>query len=334
MKADAMKIWPRSREIDFRLHRGEILGVAGLDGHGQSDFVRVLAGVQRAHSSEPIVVGERGGFHAIDSLARRRAPQGQLRLRRSQARGHIRQSQHLREHARCRCIARNRAAARLAFIDWTALGGSFEWEREKLSIKMGDRGDKITSLSGGNQQKVLIGRAFALSPNILDPQRSRARRRHRRQDRSLRASAGLRRRRASRSSICRARSRNSSASAPACWCSATAMSFEELVGDAINGERILAAMFGAAFRRMHRAAAPRRRAARATRRRRAATDRRRRQLGTRPRGASTGRDRPFILRSPAFDDRRPHSRALCRGKLGVAAAACGKARPKACAASR
>ncbi len=39
---------------------------------------------------------------------------------------------------------------------------------------MGDRGDKITSLSGGNQQKVLIGRAFALSPNILilnDPAR-------------------------------------------------------------------------------------------------------------------------------------------------------------------
>ena len=39
---------------------------------------------------------------------------------------------------------------------------------------MGDRADKITSLSGGNQQKVLIGRAFALSPNILilnDPAR-------------------------------------------------------------------------------------------------------------------------------------------------------------------
>ena len=48
LKADAMKIWPRSREIDFRLYHGEILGVAGLEGHGQSDFVRVLAGVQRA----------------------------------------------------------------------------------------------------------------------------------------------------------------------------------------------------------------------------------------------------------------------------------------------
>ena len=62
----------------------------------------------------------------------------------------------------------------LALIDWTALSGSFDWEREKLSIRLGDRADKITSLSGGNQQKVLIGRAFALSPNILilnDPAR-------------------------------------------------------------------------------------------------------------------------------------------------------------------
>src|SRR6185312_16944291 len=63
---------------------------------------------------------------------------------------------------------------KLALIDWTALVGAFEWEREKLSSRMGDRGDKISSLSGGNQQKVLIGRAFALSPNILilnDPAR-------------------------------------------------------------------------------------------------------------------------------------------------------------------
>ena len=45
LKADAMKIWPRSREFEFRLHRGEIVGVAGLEGQGQSEFVRILAGV-------------------------------------------------------------------------------------------------------------------------------------------------------------------------------------------------------------------------------------------------------------------------------------------------
>jgi ABC-type sugar transport system ATPase subunit len=52
-------------------------------------------------------------------------------------------------------------------INWKSLEGIFNWEREKLLIKMGDRGNKITSLSGGNQQKVLIGRALSLEPEIL-----------------------------------------------------------------------------------------------------------------------------------------------------------------------
>ena len=46
--------------------------------------------------------------------------------------------------------------------------------REAFDPVWAIRGDKITSLSGGNQQKVLIGRAFALGPNILvlnDPAR-------------------------------------------------------------------------------------------------------------------------------------------------------------------
>ena len=49
-----------------------------------------------------------------------------------------------------------------------------DWGVNRLSIKIGDKASKITSLSGGNQQKVLIGRAFAMQPDILvlnDPAR-------------------------------------------------------------------------------------------------------------------------------------------------------------------
>ena len=41
------------------------------------------------------------------------------------------------------------------------LGTIFSKQAEDLLIKFGVRGDKITSLSGGNQQKVLIGRGLA-----------------------------------------------------------------------------------------------------------------------------------------------------------------------------
>jgi len=173
MKADVMKIWPRSREIDFRLHHGEILGVAGLDGHGQADFVRVLAGVQRAVGSGPIVIGEHGGFHPVNSLADASRHKVAY-VSGDRKREGLFANLSIFENMLAPLYRTKSRGGNLALIDWTALSGSFEWEREKLSIRLGDRADKITSLSGGNQQKVLIGRAFALSPNILilnDPAR-------------------------------------------------------------------------------------------------------------------------------------------------------------------
>ena len=131
----------------------------------------------------------------------------------------------------------------MALIDWTALNGSFEWEREKLSIRMGDRGDKITSLSGGNQQKVLIGRAFALSPNILilnDPARG--------VDIGAKTDlyAHLRDFAAAGKSVVYMSSEIEELIG---FCSRVLVFrnghvFAELTGDDINGDRILAAMFG------------------------------------------------------------------------------------------
>ena len=62
----------------------------------------------------------------------------------------------------------------LGFINWLELNGVFDWEIERLNIKTGSKDDLITSLSGGNQQKVMIARSFAQHPNILilnDPAR-------------------------------------------------------------------------------------------------------------------------------------------------------------------
>jgi ribose transport system ATP-binding protein len=173
LKADAMKIWPRSREFEFRLHRGEIVGVAGLEGQGQSEFVRILAGIDKPRGSGPMVATSHGGFSAIESLADA-VSHGVSYLSGDRKREGIFANLSIFENMLLPLYRSKSRGAKLAVIDWSALSGSFEWEREKLSIRMGDRGDKITSLSGGNQQKVLIGRAFALSPNILilnDPAR-------------------------------------------------------------------------------------------------------------------------------------------------------------------
>jgi len=62
----------------------------------------------------------------------------------------------------------------LGFINWLELNGVYEWELDRLNIKTGLKSDLITSLSGGNQQKVMIARSFGQHPKILvlnDPAR-------------------------------------------------------------------------------------------------------------------------------------------------------------------
>ena len=46
LKVEGAQVWPTSHSFSFELYPGEIVGVTGLDGQGQSDFVRELGGVQ------------------------------------------------------------------------------------------------------------------------------------------------------------------------------------------------------------------------------------------------------------------------------------------------
>ena len=48
MRAENLVVWPESTPVNFEVRRGEIVGVTGLDGNGQDDFVKILAGVQES----------------------------------------------------------------------------------------------------------------------------------------------------------------------------------------------------------------------------------------------------------------------------------------------
>ena len=173
LRAERLRIWPRSHEVSFSLHRGEIVGVVGLDGQGQSEFVRILAGVDRAEGSHLVVADPAGGFAAIAGLADARR-YGVSYVSGDRKREGIFPNLSIFENLLMPLYRRRARGGWLGIIDWRGIAGAFDWEAEKLSIKMGERGDRIGSLSGGNQQKVLIGRAFALNPNVLilnDPAR-------------------------------------------------------------------------------------------------------------------------------------------------------------------
>jgi ribose transport system ATP-binding protein len=173
MRTRALRIWPGAGPIDFDLHRGEIVGVAGLDGQGQSDFVRILAGVQRAHEGAPQARLQDGAFAPIHGLTEA-AAYGVSYISGDRKREGIFANLSIFENMLLPLYRGKSRAGKIGVIDWGALDGVFNWEAQNLSIRMGARTNKITSLSGGNQQKVLIGRGFAMNPDIMilnDPAR-------------------------------------------------------------------------------------------------------------------------------------------------------------------
>lgn len=173
LRVEGLAIRPGGRTFDFELRRSEIVGVAGLDGQGQDAFVRVLAGVTTPFAGSVQAVDRHGEMNMVRSLAdavKRRI----VYVSGDRKREGIFASLSIFENMMMPLYREKKRGGILGIIDLETLGTIFNREAENLLIKFGQRGDKITSLSGGNQQKVLIGRGFAMRPDMIvlnDPAR-------------------------------------------------------------------------------------------------------------------------------------------------------------------
>jgi ribose transport system ATP-binding protein len=172
LRVEEAKVWADAPPIDLTLHPGEIVGIIGLDGQGQADFARAMAGVQalaagrialvRDHVAIPITDLESARDNAISYVSGDRKKEG------------IFANLSIYENLLLPIYRAYRAGGVLNLVNRTKLDPIFRWETEKLSVRMGAPENLITSLSGGNQQKVLIARAFAEKPAVLvlnDPAR-------------------------------------------------------------------------------------------------------------------------------------------------------------------
>ena len=173
LKARGLVVWPGAKPFDFDLRRGEIVGVAGLDGQGQDAFVRVLAGVAPAAQGVVQVAARDGTWSPVRTL--REAVRGRIAyVSGDRKREGIFASLSIFENMVMPLYREKKRAGILAIIDTPTLAATFKREAENLMIKFGLKEDRITSLSGGNQQKVLIGRGFAMRPDVIvlnDPAR-------------------------------------------------------------------------------------------------------------------------------------------------------------------
>ena len=178
-----LKVWEEGSLINFDLPKGEILGITGLDGQGQDNFVKALAGIESPlegdvfikQSKEEIEITKKE-YKRVENLIDAKK-NGIAYVSGDRKKEGIFPNMSIYENMVIPLYKGKQAKTSggfLGFIKWGELNGIFDWEVERLSIKTGPKSNLITSLSGGNQQKVMIARAFTTTPKILilnDPAR-------------------------------------------------------------------------------------------------------------------------------------------------------------------
>ena len=173
MRANDLKVWPESEPVNFELHKGEILGVTGLDGHGQDDFVKMLAGVSESYGGEVEINNNNNQYVKFNTLMEAKKL-GISFVSGDRKKEGILPNLSIYENMVIPLYRTTSRGGFLGFINWLELNGIYEWELDRLNIKTGLQSDLVTSLSGGNQQKVMIARSFGQHPKILvlnDPAR-------------------------------------------------------------------------------------------------------------------------------------------------------------------
>jgi ABC-type sugar transport system ATPase subunit len=148
------------RDVSFDLHRGEILGVAGLIGSGRTELGKCLFGVRHPQAGTVEVLGQPVHIrHPADAIAL-----GLVYLPEERKQEGIFPLLSITENMAVPTLARFQGLLGLRFN---------EMVREVLAhaarfrIKMGAVTDRITSLSGGNQQKVILARWLMKGSRIL-----------------------------------------------------------------------------------------------------------------------------------------------------------------------
>jgi len=145
--------------ISIKVYHGEIIGLAGIEGNGQRDFLRALAGLNRNQGSVKINDTE---YFLDNTTAARKA--GIAYIPRERHDEGLLEPLSVGENIGLMSLARN------------SIGGLMSRSREKaaidaqvaaLSVRTPSLTTPVKSLSGGNQQKTVIARCLMVEPSVL-----------------------------------------------------------------------------------------------------------------------------------------------------------------------
>ena len=152
---------PSINDVSFELRKGEILGVAGLMGSRRTEIVETVFGVRKKESGEIFLHGEKienndakqaikNGFALLTEDRRKTGIFGVLDIKFNSKIANI-----------------NNYANKLGVLDSKKITEDTGWVIDSMKVKTPSQHTLIRSLSGGNQQKVILGRWLLTNPEIL-----------------------------------------------------------------------------------------------------------------------------------------------------------------------
>ena len=156
---------PRLRDVSLELRAGEILGVAGVSGNGQSELLDVLSGISPVQEGQIELLG-----HRID----RAHPCNPKRMR-ELGLAHVPEDRHRRGlvlpfEARENAVLGYHDTGRTGsgmLMDLGAMQTKTEGLMERFDVRPPDPRLAAKGFSGGNQQKIVIAREIDAAPKVL-----------------------------------------------------------------------------------------------------------------------------------------------------------------------
>jgi simple sugar transport system ATP-binding protein len=150
------------RDVSFAIRKGEVLGVAGVDGNGQSELIEALTGLRKIQGGTVRLFGR--------NIAGEKA--GTIR---AAGLGHIPEDRNVRGLNKDFTVAENLLAARIdepCFGGWgilrnEAILGYAKNLIETFDIRPATPGVRVAALSGGNAQKIVVAREIDAEKGFL-----------------------------------------------------------------------------------------------------------------------------------------------------------------------